>query len=169
MRKLFMIGALGAGLALAACAPIKPSAPPASEPVRVHQWYTYVYNETGGTQSFETECVDKAGNVVDWYGTLPAGEWEYYNWTYGVKQNPDTGAVIATGPVMPRPETCVTTFEGGGPFVYENFTPQDATMPWEQAGPSSTPVPCEFPSVTGGSPGPFGSENVYWQCATKVT
>src|SRR5262249_34851599 len=88
MRRLFMIGALGAGLALAACAPIKPSAPPASEPVRVYQWYTYVYNETGGTQSFETECVDKAGNVVDWYGTLPAGEWEYYNWTYGGQTEP---------------------------------------------------------------------------------
>jgi hypothetical protein len=167
MRRLLVIGALGAGLALAACAPTKPPAP--SAPVRVHQWYTYVYNETAATQFFETDCVDRDGNAATWTGTLAADQFEYYNWTYGVRQDPDTGAVISTGPVMPRPETCVTTFAGAGPFVYENFTPEDATMPWELAGPSSTPVSCEFPSVTGGSPGPYGSENVYWQCATKVT
>jgi hypothetical protein len=143
---------------------MKPPAP--SDPVKPHQWYTYVYNETGATQTFETECVDRDGNAAEWYGTLATGEWQYYNWTYGVRQDPADGHTLETGPVMPRPETCVTTF-AGGPFVYENFTPVEQADPgsvWEMAGPSSDPVPCEFPSVTGET-----SQNVYWQCATKVT
>jgi hypothetical protein len=146
-------------LLVAACAPMKSPAP--SEPVKVHQWHTYVYNETDATQSFKTECEDRDGNVAVHSGTLAADQFEYYNWTYGVRQDPDTGGVISTGPVMPRPETCVTTFEGG-PFVYENVV-------WELAGLSSDPVPCTFPSVTGGSPGPYGSGNVYWQCETRIT
>src|SRR5437016_833108 len=102
MRKFIILIVAVMGLsAVAACAPIKSPAPE-SDPVKVDQWYTYVYNETGAPQSYTTECVDQDGNHAVYSGNLPAdpAQWEYYNWTYGVEQDRDTGAVVESGPVM---------------------------------------------------------------------
>jgi hypothetical protein len=121
----------------------------------VHQWYTYVYNETGAPLSYTTNCDGAA-----YHGNLGAGEWEYYNWTYGGLASPQNGQIIDPGPVVARPDTCVTTVPGT--HTYELVT-------WEVAGPSSSPLACVFPSATGQSPGPHGSTNVYWECATRVT
>lgn len=66
-----MIGALGAGLALAACVPIKPPPPP--EGPHNHLYYTEVHVAPGsvsGSYGFDTACVLRDGTTSTHHDTL---------------------------------------------------------------------------------------------------
>jgi hypothetical protein len=63
MRKLLMIGALGAGLAMAACTPV----PPPREAPHNHIYYTEVHVTPGsvsGNYGFDTACVLRDGTTA---------------------------------------------------------------------------------------------------------
>jgi hypothetical protein len=71
MRKLLMIGVLGAGLALAACTPLKPQSP--SPAPHQHLYYTEVHVAPGsvsGHYEFDTACVLEDGTTSKHHDSL---------------------------------------------------------------------------------------------------
>jgi hypothetical protein len=73
MRRLLMIGALGAGLAMAACAPVKAPSPPPPPVPHNNLYYTEVHIAPGsvsGHYEIDTACVLENGTTSTHHDSL---------------------------------------------------------------------------------------------------